>query len=161
MRRFVSEHVVMIQGLGFLQPLLARTFWNHPFYYMCDLSCRVEEASRIQLCSLISNSFISHLNLFVRVKGQMEALGKKRFSNWPLLCSEVFSCVCALVMYNSLGPHGLSLPGSSIHGISQAGILEWVAISSSPGLSWPKDQIHISRITDLNSLPLSHLRLRR
>ena len=32
----------------------------------------------------------------------------------------------------SLKPHGLKLPGSSIHGIFQARILEWVAISS-PG----------------------------
>ena len=34
-------------------------------------------------------------------------------------------------MSDSLQPHGLySLPGSSVHGISQARILEWVAISS-------------------------------
>ena len=30
-----------------------------------------------------------------------------------------------------------SLPGSSVHGISQARILEWVAISSPEGLSDP------------------------
>ena len=34
-----------------------------------------------------------------------------------------------------------SLPGSSVHGILQAGILEWVAVSSSRGSSQPKDQI--------------------
>ena len=32
-----------------------------------------------------------------------------------------------------------SLPGSSVHGILQAGILEWVAISFSRGSSWPKN----------------------
>ena len=32
-----------------------------------------------------------------------------------------------------------SLPGSFIHGISQAGIQEGVAISFSRGSSWPKD----------------------
>ena len=37
-----------------------------------------------------------------------------------------------------------SLPGSSVHGISQAGILEWVAISSSRGFSQPRDQTRIS-----------------
>ena len=36
-----------------------------------------------------------------------------------------------------------SLPGSSVHGISQARILEWVAISSSRGSSWPRDQTHV------------------
>ena len=37
-----------------------------------------------------------------------------------------------------------SLPGSSVHGISQARILEWVALPSSRGSSWPRDQTHIS-----------------
>ena len=42
---------------------------------------------------------------------------------------------------------GLSLPGSSIHGILQARKLEWVAISSSRGSSWPRDWTHISCIS--------------
>ena len=33
-----------------------------------------------------------------------------------------------------------SLPGSSVHGISQARILEWAAISSSRGSFQPRDQ---------------------
>ena len=32
-----------------------------------------------------------------------------------------------------------SLPGSSVHGILQARILEWIAISSSRGSSRPRD----------------------
>ena len=39
-----------------------------------------------------------------------------------------------------------SLYGSSVHGIFQARILEWVAISYSRGSSWPRDQTHVSRI---------------
>ena len=35
-------------------------------------------------------------------------------------------------------------PGSSVHGIFQAGILEWAAISFSRGSSWPRDQIQVS-----------------
>ena len=41
-----------------------------------------------------------------------------------------------------------SLPGSSVHGILQARILEWVAISSSRGASQPKDRNWVSRIAD-------------
>ena len=37
-----------------------------------------------------------------------------------------------------------SPPGSSVHGILQARILEWVAISSSKGSSQPRDQTHVS-----------------
>ena len=39
-----------------------------------------------------------------------------------------------------------SLPGSSVHGISQARILEWEAISFSRGSSWPRDQTQVSCI---------------
>ena len=39
-----------------------------------------------------------------------------------------------------------SPPGSSVHGISQARILEWVAISFLNGSSQPKNQTHVSFI---------------
>ena len=43
-------------------------------------------------------------------------------------------------------PVDCSSPGSSVHGISQTRILEWVAISFSRGSSWPRDWICISCI---------------
>ena len=39
------------------------------------------------------------------------------------------------------------LPGSSVHEILQARILEWVAISSSRGSSLPRDRTHVSSAT--------------
>ena len=39
-----------------------------------------------------------------------------------------------------------SPPGSSVHGISQARILEWLAIFFSRGSSWPRDWTHVSCI---------------
>ena len=36
--------------------------------------------------------------------------------------------------------------GSSVHGVFQARILEWVAISFSRGSSWPRDQTQVSCI---------------
>ena len=39
-----------------------------------------------------------------------------------------------------------SLPGSSVHGILQARILEWVAISFSRGSSRPRDRTRVSHI---------------
>ena len=38
-----------------------------------------------------------------------------------------------------------SPPGFSVHRTSQARILEWVAMPSSRGSSWSRDQTHISR----------------
>ena len=43
------------------------------------------------------------------------------------------------VMSDSLRRWGLSLLGSSVHGIFQARILEWVAVSFSRGSSQPRD----------------------
>ena len=43
-------------------------------------------------------------------------------------------------------PMDCSLPGSSIHGILQATVLEWVAISFSRGSSWPRDRTQVSHI---------------
>ena len=50
-------------------------------------------------------------------------------------------CVCAKSLQSCLtlcNPMDCSLPGSPVHGILQARILEWVAISFSRGSSWPK-----------------------
>ena len=41
-----------------------------------------------------------------------------------------------------------SLPGSSVHGIFQAIVLEWIAISFSRGSSQPRDRTWVSRIAD-------------
>ena len=42
------------------------------------------------------------------------------------------------------GPMDSNLPDFSLHGIFQAGVLEWVAISFSKGSSQPRDPIHIA-----------------
>ena len=64
-------------------------------------------------------------------------------------------------MSDSCDPMDCSPPGSSVHGIFQARILEWVAISSSRGSSCPRDQTHLSCLCPLpwkvDSLHLSHL----
>ena len=61
----------------------------------------------------------------------------------------VHSCVCAKLLHSCLtlcDPVEDSPPGSSIHGILQARILEWVAMPSSRGSSRPRDRTHISYI---------------
>ena len=56
--------------------------------------------------------------------------------------------LCDPMGYNLLvcDPMGYNLLVSSIRGIFQARILEWVAISSSKGSSWPRDWTQVSRI---------------
>ena len=55
----------------------------------------------------------------------------------------LFSC---WVSSDSFDPMDYSLPGFSVHGTSQARILEWVAIYFSRVSFWPRDQTHVSCI---------------
>ena len=56
-------------------------------------------------------------------------------------------------LFNSMD---YSLPGSSVHGILQARILEWVATSSSRGSSQPRDRTCICYISFICRLILYH-----
>ena len=62
--------------------------------------------------------------------------------------SPFLSCCCCCLVAKSCptlcDPVDHSPPGSSIHGILQARILEWVAISFSRASSQPRDQTHVS-----------------
>ena len=53
-------------------------------------------------------------------------------------------CMCAQMCLTLCDPMDCSPPVSSVHGISQAKILQWVAISFSRVSSWPRDQTCIS-----------------
>ena len=60
-------------------------------------------------------------------------------------CVSVLSC--ALLRPTLCDPLGCSPLGSSVHGILQARILEWVAMFSSRESSQPRDQNRVSCIT--------------
>ena len=63
------------------------------------------------------------------------------------LCSQICVCKHVLVAQSCptlCDPMDCSTPGSSVHEIFQARILEWVAISFSRGSSQPKDRTQVS-----------------
>ena len=68
-------------------------------------------------------------------------------STVPIWHHFALDCFCCLItkscatLCNSMD---CSLPGSSVHGISQARIPEWVAISFARGSSWLRDWTYIS-----------------
>ena len=77
------------------------------------------------LCFLLGRQILCHwatweapLNVKVKVKSRLTLCN-------PMVCSP---------------------PGSSIHGILQARVLEWLAISFSKGSSWPRDLDQVSHI---------------
>ena len=59
-----------------------------------------------------------------------------------LMCLVAQSC---LTLWD---PMDCSLPGSSVHGIFQATVLGWIAISFSRGSSQPRDRTRVSHIVD-------------
>ena len=64
-------------------------------------------------------------------------------------------CVCAQSSLNFCDPIDCSLPGSSVQGISQARILEWVVIYSSRGSSPSRDGTRVSHVCwQVGSIPL-------
>ena len=70
--------------------------------------------------------------------------GKATISEVLPLCE--LPLLCCLVSHVWLfDPMDCCWPGSSVRGISQARILEWVALSFSRGSSWPRDWTCIGR----------------
>ena len=58
-------------------------------------------------------------------------------------CSRLAAHLCPAVC----DPMDWGLPGFSVHGIFQARILEWVAMSSSRGSSQPRDRTRVSHVS--------------
>ena len=84
-----------------------------------------------------------------------QALNYTKYTAWihlftlcVCLCDQSYPTLCDLMDY--------SPPSSSVHGIFQARILEWVAISFSRGSSWPRDQTHIPCVSCTDRQILYH-----
>ena len=63
---------------------------------------------------------------------------------WSMVCACVLSCFSRVQLFVTLD---CSLPGSSVHGILQPRILEWVAMPFFSGSSQPLCQTHISYVS--------------
>ena len=95
---------------------------------------------------------LKHLKLecfsFILPKGSFQQL--ENFHQSPERCfstSSVCVCVCVCMLSHVkllCDPMNCSSPGSSLHGIFQTRVLEWVAIPFSRGSSRPRDRAHVS-----------------
>ena len=56
-------------------------------------------------------------------------------------------CLVAQLCLTLCDPMDCSPPGSSVHGILQARILEWVSMPFSRGSPQPRDQTHVSSVS--------------
>ena len=66
----------------------------------------------------------------------------------------MLSCFSSVWLFVTL----CSLPGSFVHGILQARIIEWVAMPSSRASSWPRDPTHVAYVSCIGKWVLFHWR---
>ena len=81
-------------------------------------------------------------------KETISLIHSREFEFWVWDFSYFFKVLCSVTqscpkLYANME---CNPPGSSVHGIFQERILEWVSIFLSRGSSWPRDQTHVSCI---------------
>ena len=95
-----------------------------------------------------TNSLIKIGKIFEQIFYQRrDTNGREACEKMLNIVSHCCCCCCYLATKSCptlCNPMNCSPPGSSVHAISQARILEWIAISFSRGSSWPRDQTHVS-----------------
>ena len=104
---------------------------------------------RLRLCSQIAE--MTQPPDKEAARGRKHMLGSAGFLMHACLCAK--SLQLCLTVCN---PMDWSSPGSSVHGILQVRILEWVAMPSSRGSSRPRDQTHVSYVSCFGRLVLYH-----
>ena len=142
------------------------------------------EINSVVLVVVMSDSFATSWTVFHQAPLSMRYPSKTTGIGWYFLLQGIFYCIAG-GFFTDWGTRGLiwernagnfvllnvctqsllalcdhmdcSPPGCSLHGISQARILEWVAISFSRGSSQPRDRTWISCI-GRRILYLCHLR---
>ena len=96
-----------------------------------------EQLHHIWLCCCFSCSVVSDslrpIDCILEAR-TIQPTAQEQLHHIRLCCC--FSCSA---VSDSLRPIDCSPPASSVNGVSQARILEWIAISFSRGSSWPRD----------------------
>ena len=120
---------------------MMQMMWNILVYWTRQLTfCVRLVISRPAVTSQDQSLVLGLENLtWTQVKLVVVTISAEGLSQRAVLCLVAQSCL-------TLQPHGLSLPDSSVHGILQARILEWVAMPFSRGASQPSDRTQASHI---------------
>ena len=121
--------------------MLRRTPW-----YLCLCPLVLDTELLGYIADMLSRMIILICPFISRVRVRVSEQECVRESNhegerWRLLVLSHFSSVQLFAT-----PMDCSLPGSSVHGILWAAILEWVAMSSSRGFSQPRNWNQVSCI---------------
>ena len=77
-------------------------------------------------------------------------------NRWKIPCVRMLGCMCTQSCPTLCNPMDCTLPGSTIHGIFQARILAWIAISFSRVSFQPRDWTLVSGISCIGRQILYH-----
>ena len=139
----ISSQIQSLKIKFSLSPIPSSFFWlsglwYHPYPFILIFICK----------TLSPKSF----NLW-RAYGLVESIKSAR-RVYP-----VIMCVCAKSLQSCptfCDPMDCSPPGSCVHWILQARILDWVAMLFSRGSSQPRDQTHVSYVSCTGRQVLYH-----
>ena len=134
----------------------AHSIWFH-FYEICRIGKSVETQSGFMAARGHGGWGEGQLGL---TASQVRNFFRKW---WNVLELSGYSCITLCCCAKSLqscstlcDPMDCSPPGSSVHGILQARILEWVAMPSSRGSSWPRNWTCTSYVSSISRQVLYH-----
>ena len=145
--RMVSSAYLRL--LIFLLPILipACNTSSLAFLMMCSAHRSNKQGESSQPChtpfSMLNQSVVPYMVLTVASWPVYRFLRRQVNGGIPTSLSESEVAQSCPTLWE---PMDCSLPGSSVHGIFQARILEWVAIFFSRGSSWPRDRTRVSCI---------------
>ena len=131
--KFPSRDGLLFPGQSSLPTSFVSFFTFYIFSYLfsktmvCFSGCLMSSASLQKLFCGVCSALKCSFEEFVREKVVFPSYSSTILG--PYLLSFFFACMVSWVWLWE--PIECSLPGSSVHGIFQARILEWVAISSS------------------------------
>ena len=110
----------------------------------------------LPLCSFFLLVLAWKVGSEVEGNSQSETISQQ---GWRIKLPSEDKCLVAPACPTLCSPMNCSTPGSSAHGIFQARILEWGAISSSRGSSRPRGWTHLLCLVhwQADSLPYCHM----
>ena len=100
-----------------------------------------------QICKVLTRS-ISECYLMIDVNDAPTNQGMPRIAESENEVTQLCPTLCDTI--------GCSLPGSSVHGILQVRILEWVAMPFPGGSSQHRNQTHVSYVSCIGKQLLYH-----
>ena len=122
----LSSEKLLVDNIKFIKKSILYVCWRSCLRILFNIECQADPSNQLDLAH--EGKPICHSGQQPR---QLSLIRNEQLGFQKLMQGIPMDC---------------SLPGSSVHGIFQARILEWAAISFSRGSSWPRDRTQVSRI---------------